>query len=109
MALSPGFEILLQELVTLRAPAFLIKQVVDLDAIEVRNWIETVDESPYTVSEWASALVLFSEWERTQRVLPLKQKREYLSCCVEGTGGSSSLLQLTNLLDHYLKTQGVRD
>ena len=109
MALSTGFELLLQELVSLNAPAFLIKQVVEMDPTEIRNWIETVDESPYAVSDWASALVLFSEWEGTHRVLPLQQKREYLSCCVEGTGGSSTLLPLTGLLEHYLKTQGVRD
>lgn len=109
MALSAGFEALLRELIALEAPALLIKQVAGMDASEIRLWIEIVDESPYPLSEWALALVLFSEWEQNHRTLPLSQKREYLSCCVEGTGGSSSLLPLTGLLDHYLKTQGVRD
>ncbi len=109
MDLRPGFEALLRELVTLGAPASLIKQVAEMEAPEVRNWIETVDDSPYSVSEWAEALVQFSNWERTGRSLPLKQKREYLCCCVEGTGGQSALLPLTSLLEHYLNTHGVRD
>jgi hypothetical protein len=109
VALSGVFEALLQELIALEAPAPLIKQVTAMDASEIRLWIETVDESPYPLSEWASALVLFSIWERDHRPLPLSQKREYLSCCVEGSGGSVSLLPLAGLLDHYLKTQGVRD
>jgi hypothetical protein len=109
VALSTGFEALLQELIALEAPAPLLKQVAGMEASEIRLWIETVDESPYPLCEWASALVLFSIWERDHRTLPLSQKREYLSCCVEGAGGSSSLLPLTGLLDHYLKTQGVRD
>jgi hypothetical protein len=107
--LRPGFEALLRELVALGAPASLIKQVAEMEAPEVRTWIETVDESPYAVSEWAEALVQFSNWERTRRPLPLKQKREYLCCCVEGSGGSSSLLPLTSLLEHYLNTHGVSE
>ncbi len=109
MDLRPGFEALLRELVALGAPASLIKQVAEMEAPEVRNWIETIDESPYAVSEWAEALIRFSNWELNRRTLPLKQKREYLNCCVEGTGGASSLLPLTSLLEHYLDTHGVRD
>jgi hypothetical protein len=107
--MSSGFEALLRELIVLAAPAYVIKQVTEMEALEVRNWIETVDDSPYSVSEWAEALVRFAHWEQNYRTLPLKQKREYLCCCVEGTGGTTSLLPLTSLLDHYLDTHGVRD
>jgi hypothetical protein len=109
LALSASFEALLQELITLRAPPLLIKQVAQMDASELVRWIETVDESPYSIGDWASALILFAEWEVKERALSLKQKREYLVCCIEGCGGSTSLLPLSSLLESYLHSHGVRD
>jgi hypothetical protein len=88
--MSAPLDRLLSDLIELKAPARLIRAVADLDPTEARLWVETVDESPYGYADWARALIAFSEWEIRNRDLGISRMREYLSCCIEGSGGSTA-------------------
>ena len=68
-----------------------------------------VDESHYSVRDWAEALVAFAAWEKqNQQFLDFKDKIEYLNCCVEGSVSSGGkLLPLVDAFQDYVKLYGV--
>jgi hypothetical protein len=100
---------ILERLESLEAPFTLIHQFERAGEAEFSNLAERVDSSPYELTDWLHALIQFSHWEhRTTRMLTLSQKFEYLSCCVEGAAGTMKLLTLSDLLNDYLKTHGVK-
>ena len=109
MDLTSGLAPLLGALREAGASETLVLELAALPSGEVRQWVATMDGSPYGVVDWARALVRFSEWESKHRKLPPEQKREYLSCCIEGAGSAFSLLSLEALLESYLTSHGVRD
>jgi hypothetical protein len=107
--MSAPLDRLLSELIGANAPARLLREVADLDSSEARLWVEAVDDSPYGFVDWAKALIAFSEWENRNRPIGVSRMREYLSCCIEGSGGSTALLPLETLLQSYLETHGVSE
>ena len=69
---------------------------------------DSIDESPYPIEAWLSALARFAEWEQAnQRRIPLDSKREYLSGCIEGIKSADASAPLPEMLEHYLKEHGV--
>ena len=78
-----------------------------LSADHVQKWIAVIDESPYSVAQWAEALIEFESWASAQkRVLSFPHMLEYLSCCCE-SGMPAHLLSLSFLLQEYLLDHGV--
>jgi hypothetical protein len=107
--MSPSFDPLLQVFMTSLTPPRLLSGFSRLSEEELRLWVESIDDSPYGLEDWARALIRFARWEEAHRELTLEQKRTYLLCCIEGAGASAHLLPLETILENYLETHGVRD
>ena len=85
----------------------LITQAHALTPDQLSRFLVTVDESPYSISEWVDAIFAFEEWAKKEgRVLSLVHELEYLSCCTESPRGGVTL-PLAFLLTEFLKTNGV--
>ena len=86
----------------------LLQWIGITDESLAQNLLHSIDESPYSIQEWMDALVRFQEWEVSQqRVIPIQQKLEYLSCCIEGLKGNEKLMTFPDLLSEYLSVHGV--
>ena len=87
----------------------LIEQVSLLTSQEVSSWLRTIDESPYSLSEWVDSTEAFDQWAQSAgRTLTLIHMLEYLSCCAE-SGKSGVTLPLTLLMQEFIRSNGVED
>jgi hypothetical protein len=87
---------------------YLIQEIMMMTDAEISTWIETIDESSYTLSEWLESLIYFQSWLKER----LKGKNftdqiEYVSCCIQGSANTGRLLTLVDLLKGYLEAYGV--
>lgn len=90
------------------AGAATLQALLSANTETLLRLIESIDESPYPIEAWLSALERFSEWEKAnQRQVTLDSKREYLSCCIEGIKSADASAPLPEMLEHYLKEHGV--
>ncbi len=100
---------LLRALEKKSASSALLAQTAELQGERLKKWIQVMDESPFSVDQWAEALIEFNAWElKEQRTLGIEHKLEYLSCCTE-SGMPAHLLSLPFLLQEYLRDHGVED
>ncbi len=90
------------------AKPYFLERAKTLTPAQVASFIESVDESQYSLNEWCQALLEFETWaEQNHRSLKLPAQIEYLTCCVQGTQNEGRLLSLSIVLDQYLKSYGV--
>lgn len=85
-----------------RAPMIALLEPVDLS-----NWFEIVDNSPYALDDWLRALAEFLTWldEKEIEARPIDSMIGYLECCTLTIAGTLSLPDFTDLtrenLDRY--------
>ncbi len=74
------------------------------------NWpllVESVDESPYSLSEWLAAWEFFSQWLAAQnRQAEFSIMMGYLDCCSEWMEGKSVLPPFDLLVEEMLEAFG---
>jgi hypothetical protein len=89
------------------ADAKLVKAADLLTGNDLKMWLNTIDESAYSLDEWMESLILFKAWTIEQkRELDFSNQLEYLSCCAESARGGVKL-PLPFLLKEFLRTNGV--
>jgi hypothetical protein len=85
----------------------LLAQITTLPEKIISEWLHNIDESAYTVEEWAESIAAFDQWAQgAGREFTITHMLEYLSCCAE-SARSGVKLPLTFLLQEFLKTNGV--
>ncbi|MBC7396772.1 MAG: hypothetical protein H7333_04945 [Bdellovibrionales bacterium] len=91
------------------APVPLSEAAAELTEAQVQSWLQAVDESPFSLTQWAEALIEFKLWEQeNRRKIALQHMLEYLNCCCE-SGMPAHLLPLPFLLKEYLRDHGVEE
>ena len=100
---------LLSALQAINAPVTLSGAAAELTETQVQSWLQAVDESPFSLTQWAEALIEFKLWEQeNHRKIALEHMLEYLNCCCE-SGMPAHLLPLPFLLKEYLRDHGVEE
>lgn len=67
----------------------------------------SVDNSPYSLTEWCEAIETFSKWlDNEKRSSPWNTMLGYLSCCAESPENKNIKHELTSLLIDMLTTYG---
>ena len=85
----------------------ILTEVSAVDETFVVSWLHAIDESAYTLEEWAESVAAFDQWAQgAGRQLSLSHMLEYLSCCAE-SGRSGVKLPLTFLMQEFIKSNGV--
>jgi hypothetical protein len=88
---------------------YLIQEIMMMTDSELSLWIQMMDESTYTLSEWLESLVFFQSWlKEQQKGKNFTDQIEYISCCIQGSSNTGRLLTLKDLLNGYLDSFGVK-
>lgn len=88
---------------------YLFQEIDLLSDESLLIWIQTVDESSYSLQEWLEALVYFQKWlQENKKGKNFPDQIEYISCCIQGSSNTGRLLTLLDLLKSYLNTYGVQ-
>ncbi len=73
----------------------------------VECFFNSVDESPYSLSQWIEAVEYFSNWlDTNQRTTPWPTLLGYLSCCSESPENKNIKHNLKSLLKDMLEVYG---
>ncbi len=73
----------------------------------VECFFNSVDESPYSLSQWIEAIEFFSHWlDENKRTTPWPTLLGYLSCCTESPENKNIKHNLKHLLKDMLETYG---
>ena len=88
---------------------YLVQEIMMMSDTELTIWIQTIDESSYTLSEWLESLVFFQAWLKDHhKGKNFTDQIEYISCCIQGSNNTGRLLTLPDVLKGYLETFGVQ-
>lgn len=79
-----------------------------LAAIDLNAWFDTVDDSPYPLADWLTALAAFDHWlsGRNIRVRPVATMLGYLECCTLSLPTTMPLPDFSALLIKNLDQYG---
>ncbi|MCB1090378.1 MAG: hypothetical protein KDL87_02525 [Verrucomicrobiae bacterium] len=77
-------------------------------SVDLGAWFATVDDSPYTLSEWLEALASFDAWltESGVEARPVTAMLGYLECCTMTIAPSLPLPDFSRLLRTNLEAYG---
>jgi hypothetical protein len=88
---------------------YLVQEIMMMSDAELAIWVQTIDESSYTLSEWLQSLVIFQAWLKDhQKGKNFTDQIEYISCCIQGSSNTGRMLTLPDVLKGYLETFGVQ-
>lgn len=72
------------------------------------RWFETIDDSPYALTDWLNAFAFFDDWLSDQEISarPIEAMLGYLECCTLTLAETLSLPEFTDLVRGNLEQYG---
>lgn len=87
--------------------AFAEALFAEVDATTLNEFLEDVDDSPFSLRDWISALRILGSWLDARKLtLSLQDQIGYVSCAAESAGASANLTELSALVDEMLTAYG---
>jgi hypothetical protein len=103
-----GEEVFFQQLAHSPANlAFLETQFRDVDPALCNLFVESVDDSSFSLRNWVEALRVLGHWLDARGLsLSLSDQIGYVACATDAAGAGSNLTHLPSLVEEMLETYG---
>ncbi len=87
--------------------AFVEAHFLNMDASSCDAFLDTVDDSSYTLRDWVEALRCMGQWlDAHGMTMELKDQIGYVNCAGAAAGSGANLTHLPSLVDEMLETYG---